>query len=356
MLTIYRTMKACGTEEMCGLSKSEIIAKGTAYFTHSIKLRENAYAQFYDEQGWSEECLVFMQFLENRYFNRAVFLLTTSCDNDNRKEAEALGFRDLQITGDMDVESVDQCLEMGFKINKVERYDLMMSRVRGLLALAQLGYSPDELFIEDQIRDIYQNLKNALVNRPHELFKGISAAGRMQKLDTKLIKYLSQVKNDTTNAARVAIRMLIEDEYVFLDAEQEAIKMLLVYLKTTEDRNCPRDDYGDITNFLKNFSNFVLQRERDACLRILEDDLPCGNGSSARELQGGSDDHLIYRVSFPVDDCDSAEAELRARKRRRSRSGIGIEMVPPRRGVVLLDVVEEYRKFVIFWRSARRHI
>ena len=48
-----------------------------------------------DEQG----CLVFMQHLANRYFNRAIFFLTTSADHENQSEAQALGFRDLQITG-----------------------------------------------------------------------------------------------------------------------------------------------------------------------------------------------------------------------------------------------------------------
>ena len=81
MLTIYRTMEVSGSEEICGLSKSEVISKGNAYFAQSIKLGETAYDQFYNEQGWSEECLVFMQFLANRYFNRAVFLLTTSSDS-----------------------------------------------------------------------------------------------------------------------------------------------------------------------------------------------------------------------------------------------------------------------------------
>lgn len=61
MLTIYRTMKASGEEVMCGLSKKEVIDKGTAYFTHSIKLGEEGYDNFYNEQGWSEECLVFMR-------------------------------------------------------------------------------------------------------------------------------------------------------------------------------------------------------------------------------------------------------------------------------------------------------
>jgi len=246
MLTIYRTMKSSQSETMCGLSKVDAIAKGSAYFALSIKLGEEAYDEFYNKQGWSEECLVFMQFLANRYFNRAMFFLNSSCDNESRTEAESLGFRDLQIAMDMDVEIVDQCLEMGFKINRVERYELMLSRSRGLLALVELGYNPDDLFIEDQIRDLYQYLQNATKNPLHDLFKEITVAGRMQKFDMILMKYFSKAKNDNTNAARVAIRMLVEDEYLFPDAEQEAIEVLLAYVNAKEDISCPKDKDGDI--------------------------------------------------------------------------------------------------------------
>ena len=191
-----------------------------------------------------------MQHLANRYFNRAVFLLTTSSDQKEPKNAESLGFRDLQITGDMDCEIVDQCLEMGFKINRVERFELMMSRVRGLLALAKVGFNPEELFIEDQINDLYQDFNKTMKNPSHELFKDVSMPGRMQQFDTELIKYFRDAKCDITNAARVAVRMLIEDEYLFPESEQEAIRTMLAYLLSSNDEYCPRDEDGLIAKEL----------------------------------------------------------------------------------------------------------
>ena len=249
MLTMYRTMVISGDETMCGLSKKDVVAKGTAYHAHAIKLGEEAYDLFYNEQGWSEECLSFMQFLANRYFNRAMFLLTVKDDHEHPKEAETMGFRDLQITSDMDVEIVDQCLEMGFKINRVERYDLMMSRVRGLLALAKIGYSVKELEIDEHIKDLFRDLKNALKNPGHELFETVSPAGRMQKLDAELIKYLILAQEDSTNAARVAIRMLVEDEYISCYSQQEAYKALLMFMEDDESEGNPyrpQDEDDDI--------------------------------------------------------------------------------------------------------------
>ena len=240
------------------------------------KFYELSFLIFYvtEKKGWSEECLVFMQFLANRYFNRAIFFLTTSRDHENRKEAESLGFRDLQITGDMDCEIVNQCLESGFRINRVERYELMLSRCRGLLGLVELGYGSDELFLDDQITSVYDDLKIALKTRStNPLFKDVSVAGRMQKLDVELIRYFHLAKSDDINAARVAIRMLIEDEYIFPDAEEEAIKMLLLYMDTAHDENAPVDEDGLIVLELQSListleSDYVKESPRLYCFII----------------------------------------------------------------------------------------
>ena len=56
--------------------------------------------------------------------------------------------------------------------------------------------------------------------------------GRLQQAETELIKYLL-IKGDVVQAANIAIRMLMEDKYVFLDAEAMAIKALLQYTTAT---------------------------------------------------------------------------------------------------------------------------
>ena len=119
----------------------------------------------------------------------------------------------------------------------------------------KLGYSPDELFIEDQINNVYKDLSNTMKNPSHELFKNVPRARRMQKLDTELIKYFRDAKDDISTAARVAVRMLIEDEYVYPGAEEEAYKMLVIYLKTAEDKNCPADEDGLIAEELESVTN-----------------------------------------------------------------------------------------------------
>ena len=59
-----------------------------------------------------------------------------------------------------------------------------------------------------------------------------------------------------------------------------------------------------IAQSFDDFSNFVLHLEKNKCLEILENDLINGGGSVG-ELQGGSDEYSIYRVSFPLDEDDN---------------------------------------------------
>jgi hypothetical protein len=264
--------------------------------------------KFYNEQGWSEECLVFMQYLANRYFNRAIFLLTTSADHKEPKEAVALGFRDLQIVIDMDVEIVDQCTDMRFNINRGERFELMISRIRGLLALVEMGFSPDELYIEDQVIDVHNELKTALKNPSHELFKEIGIAGRMQKFDTELIKYLREAKKDNISAAKVAIRMLVEDEYLFHDAEVEATKMLIIFLKESSDL-CPSD------------TDDVIAKELASTVEKLEKDYDEKRSSYIRSSLNSSsglsrETSKIYsQDSFPDNDNEGNEDDVTRRRR-----------------------------------------
>uniref|UniRef100_A0A7S4IG44 Uncharacterized protein n=1 Tax=Odontella aurita TaxID=265563 RepID=A0A7S4IG44_9STRA len=244
MLTMYRTMEGTKETEICGLSKTDIIRKGTAYFRDAIKLGEEAYDKFYEEQGWSGSCLVFMQHLSSRYFNRAIFFLTVKNDHKFPEEANRLGFRDLDIAKSMDVEVVDQSLEAGFNVNKSELFDLMVNRIRGVLSIMEMGY-PDEWDIEEQISDAFRELKIALRNPSSEFFADVSPAGHMQELEAELIKH-AQLTNMTEEAAMIGIRMLVEDEYTFHYAESIAIKALVDYVTCQGQELCMSLDVKEL--------------------------------------------------------------------------------------------------------------
>eukprot|EP00957_Ditylum_brightwellii_P025422 1922603-Ditylum_brightwellii.AAC.1 len=84
-----------------------------------------------------------MEHLANRYFNRAIFLLTARDDHETPDLAEEMALRDLEITYNMDVEIVDQCIELGIVRSKKEHFESILGRVRGLLGLSSMPHLDD---------------------------------------------------------------------------------------------------------------------------------------------------------------------------------------------------------------------
>ncbi len=67
-----------------------------------------------------------------------------------------------------------------------------------------------------------------------------------------------------------------------------------------------------LAQLFEEFSEFVLNEERDKCLQILQDDIDTdggGLGASVGELQGGNEAFSIYRVSFPDGDDDEENGD-----------------------------------------------
>ncbi len=309
-LTIYRTTIANKEESFGGMSLTEIACEGSDYCTVAIKLGEEQYEQFYEEQGWSEECLQFMQGLANRYFNRALLLLSTKEHAKSPDDFESNGLRDIQITADMDLEIVDQCIEMGFRIDRVERHDLMLSRSRGIEALVKLGYSPDDLFVEDLVEELLSSFRRALNNPGDEIFREISPAGRMQMLDCELMKYSRRVKKDDVLAAKVAIRCLFEDEYVLLNTLQKALKTILVHVKSGDGESIMIT--GDRNKILRSLVSYIEDVDKEFEQRAL-------SFSSKKSDSTYSDSFLkSITAAETKEDQGSDTEEMRETKRRGS--------------------------------------
>lgn len=310
-LTIYRTMVANKEESFEGMTLTDVVSEGSDHFTVAIKLGEEQYEQFYEDQGWSEECLQFMQGLANRYFNRALLLLSTKKHSKRPEDFESNGLRDIRITADMDLEIVDQCIEMGFRIDRVERHDLMLSRSRGVEALVKLGYSPDELFIEDLVEELLTSFTRALKNPGDELFREVNPAGRMQLLDCELIKYCRRVKKDNVLAAKVAIRCLIEDEYVLLSTMEKALKTILVYVKSVGGESIMIN--GDRDKILRTLIRYIgdadeeFEQRASVCSSRLSDSIY-------------SDSFLKSIAATERRESEASDADEKAKIARRRRS------------------------------------
>ena len=236
LLVMYLDMKHDEVSAKFGLTRKDIISLGTAYYHEAIKLGEAAYDIFYETEGWTPNCLDFMQHLSNRYFNRAMFLLAIKDDHEQPSEIERLGLRDLEIARDMDVEIVDQGEEVGWgRINRAEKlFQVGLTRVRGLLLLLEMGY-PDEWGIDEKLKELSRILNVEARKDSSDLFREIGYAGRLQQIETELMKY-DMLQNDLDAAARVAVRALYEDEYLFAETKAEAIQVLMSYVQLNGDK------------------------------------------------------------------------------------------------------------------------
>jgi len=234
IFALHREMKQEKAFVKCGLTMDELIKKGTSCYNEAIRLGEKAYDEFYDKEGWTPNCLDFMQHLSNRYFNRAMFLLQVKDDHGKCNELEQLGIRDLEIARDMDNEVIAYGEEIGW--NSADRaeavFNVGLVRIRGHILLVEMGFA-DAWDIDEKIADLYQLLTDESSKLNSELFREITYAGRLQELEAEMMRY-ALVKKDIKLAAQLAIRPLLEDEYVFLPTEIQAVVSLMAYVESSE--------------------------------------------------------------------------------------------------------------------------
>jgi len=257
MLTMYRTMKHTGVPTMCDMTKSRVVKEGFEYFKRTIDSGEEALAKINEEEGWSTNYLVFMQQLSNRYFNRAIFLLTVRDDFEDPQKAEEQGLMDLATCKDMDREVIDNGDKEGFKGEQDVYFELLLGRIRGLVLLMKMGYV-DEWGLEELFKEARVELVLALRDENHVLFRDLKPAGQMQRLDLARMEYY-RLTRQHKKAGEVGIRMLMEDEYVIAEAASLAIKCVIDVMKQCdmESKDLGGMDPSDLKSILFRYRNKI---------------------------------------------------------------------------------------------------
>lgn len=165
-----------------------------------------------------------------------MFLLSIKDDHEQPSEIERLGIRDLEIARDMDVEIVDQGEEVGWgRIARATKlFQVGLTRVRGLLVLLEMGY-PDEWDLEAKLEGLLDMLDLEALKENSDLFSEVGYVGHLQEVEAEVMKY-KMIRNDVETAAKVAVRCLFEDEYLFAETKVEASHVLNAYVRLNEDK------------------------------------------------------------------------------------------------------------------------
>eukprot|EP00934_Nitzschia_sp_Nitz4_P004295 Nitzschia sp. Nitz4//scaffold3_size479765//268429//273580//NITZ4_000112-RA/size479765-snap-gene-1.403-mRNA-1//-1//CDS//3329550794//4285//frame0 len=255
LMGMYQEMKRDGLDMLAGLSRRKLIAEGITCYHEAIRLGEAAYDEFNDLHGWTPDCLEFMQHLSNRYFNRGLFLLSVRAEYDNPSKIEEQGKRDLQIAQDMDSEVIAYGEDIGWdSAGRIERtFEVMISRANGYNLLCELGHG-DVVEVENHLKDTFTVLLSEMKRESSILFARVSPVGRMQELETEIMKYYRRTGN-ITMAAKVAIRCLYEDEKIFLDTQAQAIDVLLEYVEQKDVEK--ESSKGRLQNILRSYADML---------------------------------------------------------------------------------------------------
>jgi hypothetical protein len=249
MLALYRYMQATDEAVVAGMTKKEVVTKGIGHFRETIQLGEKLYDEFYEAEGWSVDCLDFMQSLSNRYFNRGIFYLTVKNDHEDPAELQKGGLADIQIARDMDVEIVYEGQQAGW--NRTNRstklFTVALSRAKGVILLQNIGY-PKNWEIDEVIDDAFKLVKDEMKRGSSDLFNDISSVGRLQQIETELMKY-KLLKGKVEEAAQVAVRMLFEDQYINSEAQETAVDVLVRYVDSLDGDSTYLDALKDDLKF-----------------------------------------------------------------------------------------------------------
>lgn len=292
LLVMYRELKASKEDRLCNLRKRDMVRLGIGHFHTSIQMGERAYDEFHLAQGWTPACLDFTQHLANRYFNRGLFLLMTKDDHDKPQELEALGNRDLQITRDMDQEVIAYGEDIGWGASDriATSFNVNLVRLRGYNQLIDMGYE-DEWNIEDLIEDSFGMVKSESQKSSSRLFERVSLPGRMQQIETELLKYLMR-SGKIEDAAKVAIRMLFEDELVFVDALSISIEVILKYLDVGSFEDAKREKLRETLEDYHEYLKVEAVKQKQSEIFKLESAMSVKRSSEFIKATSSSTRHL----------------------------------------------------------------
>jgi uncharacterized protein YegL len=169
--------------------------------------------------------------LANRYFNRGVFLMLTRDDPCNPEDWLEKAREDLESAAilDMDVRNF-WIRSRQIKTHSDEYFERLIRRSAGLMTSFEDG-SED---VQALLHEADSLLCSIGRDGDSPLIQNVTLSGRLQQLEEVAIRNELKCGN-VKGAARFAIRMLIEDEYLIESAFSAAAEALLQSMQSCDD-------------------------------------------------------------------------------------------------------------------------
>ena len=153
--------------------------------------------------------------LANRYFNRGLFFLITATDACAESDFVQRGRQDLLKALELDAEVRNIWVETRqVHKNSVRYFERLLRRANGLIGLIQGGIIDCGSWNVGEILEEADSLLFVVWNVPGSpLFDAFTPTGRLQQLEGTAIRY-ALCRGNTREAARMSMRMLVQDEHI----------------------------------------------------------------------------------------------------------------------------------------------
>jgi hypothetical protein len=210
---------------------NDILRASFDCYSKAIKIAGEFYEMAVHSDAISDDATAeYAQTLADRYFSRALFLLVTKYDCCDGENVSKKSKKDLETASNLDTYVRDIWIQhRDIKSKSIAYFERLLRRAAGLLMIAESNLVDVNAFLFEADSLLCSVAKHSNAS----LFDSISICGRLQQLEEFAI--LSEIKSSNYEAAaRYAVRMLVEDEYILESAFATAAEAILLYIERND--------------------------------------------------------------------------------------------------------------------------
>lgn len=234
-----------------------IVSVALRHYDEAVELGQNEFNQAPPTELKADFALQ----LADRLFNRGLFLLLVDGEPCAPGDARERAYADIRRARHLDYDAKDYLLEHRLLLkNSAEYFGRLIRRINGLADFFDDIGLREVWNVKELIEDADQLLFAAWNETAPPLFEEVNKVGRLQQLEgAAILLYLSM--GNELEAARLAMRMFVEDEYILESSFARAGEALMRLMRDHESVSlskktisCTREDLRRMLKCTKNVS------------------------------------------------------------------------------------------------------